>query len=463
VSLDAAAYARAASTQRASNLRRQSRWVQSLAFAAVAGAAPTLSETSGTTTTVTNGVLVPYNDPRVRWEALGVPNTGTAGFVFSDKTAGSGSGASLLPWRVSFDYDDQVFEYKLFASGATGRYRLWVDGQPISASMTTVGAIGNRKVSVDFGSRAVRRVTLELSDGLYFGGFWRSPTGTVSAPRDGSPVKLAVLGDPLAYGTGTAIRVNGYVHSLGRLLGWQNTAPIAAGGTGVVQDSTTGSNEKNYVMRLPDAVAFNPDVLIVAGSQNDQNKTAGTVQTAMQGLIDSIRSQLPNTLLIVTGLLYPATPDSPKALVNTEMQAAAVAKGVPFIDTQTVPWFFGTGFSAGAGNGVSARTTTGNTTSGSTSVTGLASGTALQSGAIVTGAGIPAGTTMSITGTTGTLSQAATATGTDVTLTGGDYTRGDGNADYYCGQDKAHPLQAGHDQFARKLASAIANLVGLAI
>jgi hypothetical protein len=73
---------------------------------------------------------------------------------------------------------------------------------------------------------------------------------------------------------------------------------------------------------------------------------------------------------------------------------------------------------AGAGSGINCVQTTGDTSSSSTSVTNLASTSYIVAGQSVSGTGIPAATTVSsISGTTVTLSQAATATGTGVTLT----------------------------------------------
>lgn len=328
----------------------QSRYVQSMAFASVMASPPTFTEAAGSTSSITNAVRLTVTDDRLRYEGLGVPNTATAGFIFYNKTFGSGGGAALLPWRVAFDHDGDDFELKLYATAISARVRVWVDGQPTSAALTAAGATGDRKLRAQFTGRAVRRIVVELQDGMYFGGVWRAPTDTISYPAYGSPVKFAVLGDSFAYGTGAAVRGVGYVHNLGRLLGWQDTAAIAAGGTGYVQ---TNAPEGNYSDRLPDVVTFGPDILLVTGSQNDQSKTAGAVQTAAQTLVDSIRAQLPGVLLIMSGLLYPATPDSPKVVVNTEVQAAAVAKGVPFIDTQSAAWFYGTGISGtpnGTGN-----------------------------------------------------------------------------------------------------------------
>jgi hypothetical protein len=63
-------------------------------------------------------------------------------------------------------------------------------------------------------------------------------------------------------------------------------------------------------------------------------------------------------------------------------------------------------------------TTTGNTTIGSPSLTNLASTTGIQAGQTVTGTGIPASTTvLSISGTTVTLSQNASANGSGVSVT----------------------------------------------
>jgi prepilin-type N-terminal cleavage/methylation domain-containing protein len=68
-------------------------------------------------------------------------------------------------------------------------------------------------------------------------------------------------------------------------------------------------------------------------------------------------------------------------------------------------------------------TPTGSTTSGSASVSGLSSTSGISTGMYISGSGIPVGTTVSsISGTTITISQAATATATGVALTIGPYS-----------------------------------------
>jgi Flp pilus assembly protein TadG len=72
-------------------------------------------------------------------------------------------------------------------------------------------------------------------------------------------------------------------------------------------------------------------------------------------------------------------------------------------------------------------TTTGNTTNGSTTISGLASTAGIATGDVVWGAGIPQGATLTVTttrrgGTTYTISAAATATATGVTINFGTTT-----------------------------------------
>jgi hypothetical protein len=137
---------------------------------------------------------------------------------------------------------------------------------------------------------------------------------------------------------------------------------------------------------------------------------------------------------------------------------------LPFIDILGTAFFNGTGKSG-------ARTVTdGATTSGSTTITSAtaAFNSGTDAGRIITGAGIPAGTTVaSVTNsTTAVLSAAATATATGVSLTI-TVQKGDGNADYYVAataEDSAaaHPSSAGHLAIAKLLAGKIAPLIGAA-
>jgi hypothetical protein len=124
-------------------------------------------------------------------------------------------------------------------------------------------------VSFDMGSRKPRLYELIIPVGDFgFYGVVVAPEDTVYAAPLNSP-KLMMVGDSISTNTGGADSVdNGFAtftNLLTQYLGIHSYHVSGIGGTGVSSNATG----KNYVERLPDVVAFNPDILILEVSGND--------------------------------------------------------------------------------------------------------------------------------------------------------------------------------------------------
>lgn len=330
----------------------QCRFWQANAIMTTGAPTPTVTVATGSTTSITSGVLVANTDSRLRYSgAAPLDSTTSPGFTIPAKTTGTTGGNSVAPMRIEFDYDGQVFEAKVTAALSNSQYMLLVDGQ-IATALTAIPTAAAYKLKFDLGTAAKRRITLILDRVAYFAGIWREPISTISFPRDHSPIRFTVFGDSWVLGTGATAQGMGYAHTLGRLLGFPQTFTVSAGGTGMVLDNGS-SGEKNYVTRWPDVVATNPDVLVIQTSQNDGSVAAGAVQAALGTLLTNAARDLPNAKVLVLGMAYPRALDANKTRVHTEAQAACAAAGIPFFDTQNPALFYGSGTTtspSGAGN-----------------------------------------------------------------------------------------------------------------
>jgi len=337
------------------------------------GPASTISDAAGTSSTIAGASLIARTDTAFRVEGLNEGDTGS--HIYFKATTGS-SGTAGNPWRVSFLFDGDVFEVKGYSSSSPrAQYRVWVDGQPLSPIMNSVVATGNFVVRVAFPDARKRRITLEVGYGFYFGGVWiDNATYGITAPDWGNEsIKLAVLGDSVVYGAGINVgadtatqQARGFVSSLARALDMPNTINLGVGSTGWTVDKTTSATAVKFIERLADLYTFNPDYIIIPGSQNDRGATVGAIETAVATGLSAIATNLPSATTILTSVLFPATPTMDRGsltverrdVMDAEILAAATAAGVDVINVSN--WFDGDGRigTPGGGNSDFFRTST---------------------------------------------------------------------------------------------------------
>lgn len=73
----------------------------------------------------------------------------------------------------------------------------------------------------------------------------------------------------------------------------------AVGGTGMINN---GGTKTTYLDRLPDLVAFAPDIVVIGGLQNDTSYTSGQRQAAVTAYLTALRAALPNAMVFVLGI-----------------------------------------------------------------------------------------------------------------------------------------------------------------
>ncbi len=129
--------------------------------------------------------------------------------------------------------------------------------------------------------------------------------------------RMAFEGDSITVGSYIcAYRPRYWIERIvGDQLGCDAVYNNAVGGTGLINNGTT---KTTYLDRLPDLVAFTPDVVVFGGVQNDigNNGTynSTTRQAAALAYFQALRAALPNALVVVVGA---------QALQNQSLTSAA--------------------------------------------------------------------------------------------------------------------------------------------
>ncbi len=305
--------------------------------------------TQGTTQGASLTKNFSYTSTMLRWPGFVDTTVGSA--TPRHFTRPDGTRASSVPTtQVAFDFDGVQFDFVLKSNSGT-RFRIWVNEQAATATMvsTTVAAGTVEYLNVNFGSASLgnpRRIVVELQDTsnlIQMYGLRIGPTDTVTPPQIKSP-RVMVVGDSYAAGQGASFFSESYSRSLGRLMGWadtwseftsvSSTGLVATGGTTV---GPYGGNRLTY-----DVIPFNPDMVIVQGSIND-TPHLGAIGPALTSYVNTLKAAHPACVVVVTSPLYTATPTAEINSVRDEMQTAAAALDVPFIDMLGPGYFFGTG------------------------------------------------------------------------------------------------------------------------
>jgi lysophospholipase L1-like esterase len=263
-------------------------------------------------TTITNSVLVDINDSRFTKAGVYAPaGSGSPDNSYNSPAIVADWGGTLDlyqagPFAREFVHYGQAFELRVKGTGAGGRYRLTVHGEGYDAQIGRGDTAANGSaylIHYDFGSVALRRIRFDFAGSAYFGGIRIAPTDALlPSPRPLGP-KVVVIGDSFI---GGAINVTGLTtwwDMAARLLGWWDVAPAGAGGTGYVADNL--GTRTDYETRIVnDALQWNPDILVISGGINDSATAQATVLAAARSLFANIRTESPDTILIVDGIQW---------------------------------------------------------------------------------------------------------------------------------------------------------------
>lgn len=361
------------------------------------------------------------------------------------------------PYEIEFDYYGTGLALNTIGLQATYSYQVYVDGLPVSATPLAMdpahtGNSYGQYASLTWGTAKLRRIRFRMPSNIALKGIRVGLADSLS-PAKKSATKVFVLGDSWVEATGADSTFTGFSSSLGLLTGWEIYRAGQAG-TGYVNPASGNFSAFGSSARRQPIKDVKPDYLIVAGTSNDDANSA-TVGAAAAALYAAVATDTPNTKIIVvgpqlTGSTLPANRDAVRSAIIAAANAAPNVIGV--IDPITAQWITGSGKT-----GINRTVTDGVTTASSTTITSATAAFVTGDvGRVISGGTIPANATISsvTNSTTAVLSAACTSSASGVTfnLTS---QRLDGNADVFVYTDGAHPVQAGHDYWARQILAAL--------
>jgi lysophospholipase L1-like esterase len=372
-----------------------------------------------------------------------------SGYVRATSITDGNSPNAPAPLCVDFLFDGTTIELQF--KGMAFFLRLRVDGELVSATPVTVTATGSTYfLPITFGSRAIRKISVETS-GFVFGGVTTGPNDTIEKAVTPAP-RCIVIGDSFVEGTGaTGSNATGWVRRLGECLGISDTWASGLGGTGYLQ--TSGSRAKFRDRIVTDCINYNPDMYVLAGGLNDYASfTAAAIGAEVATLCAQLKAALPNANGIVMSPFWRNGVETiPTNFLDAKdaIKSAALTAGMTFVDVIEMPL---TG--APQSTTLAAQANAGAT---SLSLVGAVPvGTTVEIG---TGATRERRVTTTLTGT-GPYTAAVTAltsthaSGQTVTVVGScmwtgtgkvGATTGSGNSDLLVSNDGVHPSQAGHE------------------
>jgi hypothetical protein len=252
-------------------------------------------------------------------------------------------GAMCAGASVAFTCDgDKV---ALFLPANSAQVRVLADGRYLMPGSHVVAG-QDQWLVIDWTGTSGRRLRhYEVETGKsasQFGCAQTAVSATVSAARDGAP-RLVVIGDSYNAGSsyGPWLAGGSIAQLLAKRLGWRDAWNLSVGGTGYCSPSASGFY--TYGERVPQALARDPDVIVLMGSSNDVGYSAAAVEAAVLATLRAIRagSEVP---VVVAGV--PSI-----NLAGTGATEAAVAAAVAAFDDPltffvpicgaTPPWLLG--------------------------------------------------------------------------------------------------------------------------
>ncbi|MGA5037087.1 SGNH/GDSL hydrolase family protein [Streptomyces capoamus] len=166
-----------------------------------------------------------------------------------------------------------------------------------------------------------------------------------AAPRP----RLLVLGDSIAGGSAQGGNGSqGWPSLVAEQLGLTLRLD-AKGGTGY----TTGGRQEGgrpYPQRVEQAIAAEPDVVVVEGSRNDVSPVK--TRAAAVDTLRRLRAGLPHARILVIGPVYSFLRPIDSHPIDTAVSAAAETLGVPYLSAVRRGWFTGSAHRFIGGDGV---------------------------------------------------------------------------------------------------------------
>lgn len=149
---------------------------------------------------------------------------------------------------------------------------------------------------------APNRIRIYPPSNVTFQGVMVNGTGVIAAPT-ATPIRMTVIGTSMTAGANTfsTIPNDDWPSITGRQLGNQVLITNAAlGGTGFISNNSGTNQNMQSVDRIADVVNSAPDVLLIE-NHNDDSYTSAARKAAYIAWLGTIRTALPNCLIIMFG------------------------------------------------------------------------------------------------------------------------------------------------------------------
>ena len=150
---------------------------------------------------------------------------------------------------------------------------------------------------------------------------------SISPGRGPQPV-AAFLGDSYTAGVGASTPALQWTTLVARKEGW-GEANFGEAGSGYI---TKGFDKTSYLGRVQEVVDVRPDIVVVAGGQNDMGSN-GDVDAGVKATLELLRDGLPRAKMYVVGPTWAQQPPPP-SLVEIE---TAAQKAAAEVDAQFIP------------------------------------------------------------------------------------------------------------------------------
>jgi lysophospholipase L1-like esterase len=299
----------------------------------------------------------------------------TANFAVSSPISGTFAAGTYNTGAMSIEVqtDAPVLELQALAKG--GKYRILVDegaGWQFTSSATgnANGTMPNDgsgcRIKVTFASRMPRNIRFELESGFFMGMTVGGNDSVLACSRTALK-KALILGDSFTEPTGADNAFVGWGTYLCQLSGLE-ASTSGSGGTGYCAPGP--APRVALIGRVQtDVIDQNPDIVFIAAGINDSAFTPAQIQAAAVLLYQTIQTGLPNAKIVVIGNWFPRTPGSTELAIAAAIKAAALSRGIPFIDPLSGAVYAGNGTQLVAGTG---PWVTGSGTTGSPQTTGNA-------------------------------------------------------------------------------------------
>ena len=239
-------------------------------------------------------------------------------------TNGSATASRWNPY-YEFTHTGQQFEFFVRALATSIKYRIWVNGKPLTLAMQSFAATAGQRfrILVDFGSIGVRDIRFEMWE-HEFGGVFVEPFGSITAASYDRK-SFAVISDSTGAGANGPNRMEVWPWFAAGYLG-MDYINLSIGGSGYIA-------APSFQSRLQDVIDAAPDYLFVAGGQNDKaGNTTEAIMDAFKLFCDSVEAELPATKIIVGGVhMTTQNLDTTGAPLEAALRAECSLRGYPFI------------------------------------------------------------------------------------------------------------------------------------